>query len=121
MSCSCSDNLILIFPCSGASDLGALTDKTARHMTIQKLGKMYCLAGIGGKVNDILLNTQAAKQIIVIDGCKLHCAKLTLKNAGFENFYHLCLEEEFNMKKGETKVNQENINKIVEKLKNILK
>ena len=40
----------LVFPCSGASDVGGLSDRAARQMTLDQTGKMYCLAGIGGRV-----------------------------------------------------------------------
>ena len=37
------------FPCSGASDVGGLSDQAARQMALDGTGKMYCLAGIGGR------------------------------------------------------------------------
>ena len=46
-SCSCSAAPKLIFPCSGGSDVGEITDRAARKVTIEGAGKMYCLAGIG--------------------------------------------------------------------------
>ena len=50
VQCSCQTAPKLIFPCSGASDVGGLTDRAARQMTLDLMGKMYCLAGIGGRV-----------------------------------------------------------------------
>ena len=47
--CSCSSAPKLIFPCSGASDVGGLSDQAARQMTKDGTGKMYCQAGIGGR------------------------------------------------------------------------
>ena len=43
----CTGASTLIFPCSGGSDVGALSDLAARQMTRDGTGKMYCLAGIG--------------------------------------------------------------------------
>jgi uncharacterized metal-binding protein len=45
-----------VFPRSGASDVGGLTDRAARQMTLDLEGKMYCLAGIGGRVQGIMAN-----------------------------------------------------------------
>jgi hypothetical protein len=44
--CSCGSAPKFIFPCSGASDVGGLSDQAARQMTKEGTGKMYCLAGI---------------------------------------------------------------------------
>ena len=48
--CTCSAGPKLIFSCSGAADVGELADQTARKLTRNGDGKMFCLAGIGGRV-----------------------------------------------------------------------
>ena len=111
-SCQCSSGPKLIFACSGASNLGYLADQAARQMTKEGAGKMYCLTGIGGRVNPIMVNTQAASKILAIDGCELDCTKNCLKQAGFENFEHLRLSD-MGMKKGVTPVNDESIAQVV--------
>ena len=45
----------MIFACSGAADVGAVADQAARKMTRDGTGKMFCLAGIGGRVKPGLL------------------------------------------------------------------
>jgi len=81
----CNDkNLIIIFPCSGASDVGELSDRVARRMMKAGAGKMFCLAGIGGHVEDIINNTKEADEIIIIDGCSTLCALKTLEHAGLK-------------------------------------
>ena len=56
--CACSEAPRLIFACSGASDLGRISDLAARTLTKDGVGKMYCLAGIGGRVGGIIENTK---------------------------------------------------------------
>jgi len=70
----------LIFACSGAADVGKLSDLAARELTAAGAGKMFCLAGIGGRVSGIMATTEAAQAILAIDGCPLDCAKKTLEN-----------------------------------------
>jgi uncharacterized metal-binding protein len=111
--CSCGDSLKLIFPCSGASDVGELTDRAARKLTADGVGKMYCLAGIGGRLDVIMETTKAATKILAIDGCKLDCARRTLRQAGFSNFEHIRLND-LGLEKGESPVNEENLNKVIE-------
>ena len=78
---ACAGAPKLIFSCSGGSDVGALADLAARTMTRDGSGKMYCLAGIGGRVSGILASTENAAKILAIDGCPLNCAKKTLELA----------------------------------------
>ena len=99
--CSCNSAPKFVFPCSGASDVGGLSDQAARQMTLDGTGKMYCLAGIGGRVEGIMANTRAAARVLVIDGCPQECARKTMELAGFKDFQHLKLAE-MGFKKGET-------------------
>ena len=91
--CSCSSAPKFVFPCSGASDVGGLSDQAARQMSGDGTGKMYCLAGIGGRVEGIMANTKAAARVLVIDGCDQECARKTMELAGFKDFQHLKLAE----------------------------
>ena len=110
--CLCQSGPKLIFACSGAADVGAITDQAARKMTKDGAGKMCCLAGIGGRVNGIVKSTGAASKILAIDGCPLDCAKHCLEEAGFKKFEHLRLAE-LGLVKGKSPANEENIAKVV--------
>jgi uncharacterized metal-binding protein len=112
-TCACGSAPKLIFPCSGGSDVGALADLAARQMTRDGSGKMYCLAGIGGRVSGILASPESAAKILAIDGCPLNCAKKTLERAGFTNFQHLCLTDA-GFQKGSSPATPENVGKIVQ-------
>jgi len=91
----------LIFACSGAADVGAIADQAARKLTREGAGKMFCLAGVGGRVSGIMATTQAAAKILAIDGCPLNCAKASLEQAGFKDFKHLQLAD-LGMEKGKS-------------------
>lgn len=108
MSGACSGSKTLIFSCSGAADVGEVADRTARKLTRDGVGKMYCLNGIGGRVASIVKTAQAADRILAIDGCTLNCASLCLKEAGFENFAILKLAE-LGMEKGKSPANEESV------------
>ena len=112
--CSCTTALNLVFPCSGASDVGGLSDRAARQMTADQTGKMYCLAGIGGRVEGIMANAKAAAAVLVIDGCPQECARKTMELAGFEDFQHLSLAE-MGFKKGETPLTLARIREVADK------
>lgn len=118
-SCMCSGGPKLIFACSGAADVGAIADQAARKMTKEGVGKMFCLAGIGGRIDGIMKTTEAASMILAIDGCPLNCVKASLEKAGFSTFKHLQLAD-LGLEKGKSAVTEENIGKVVAKGKDLL-
>ncbi len=99
--CACSAAPKLIFACSGAADVGAIADQAARKLTREGAGKMFCLAGVGGRVSGIMKTTEAASKVLAIDGCPLACAKHCLEEAGFKDFAYLQLAD-LGMVKGNT-------------------
>jgi uncharacterized metal-binding protein len=109
-ACACTAAPKLIFACSGAADVGAVADQAARQLTKDGAGRMYCLAGIGGRVSGIMATTQSAVKVLAIDGCPLACAKNSLEQAGFARFEHLQLAD-LGMVKGSTEVSDTTIAK----------
>lgn len=99
----CTPASTVFFACSGAADVGKIADLSARKLSADGVGKMSCLAGVGGRVKPLMDITKAAKAILVIDGCPLHCGRNTLEQAGFTKFEHLCLAD-IGMLKGNTPV-----------------
>ena len=109
--CACSAAPKLIFACSGAADVGAIADQAARKLTREGAGKMFCLAGIGGRVSGIMKSTEAAAKVLAIDGCPLNCARLCLEEAGFTDFEHIQLAD-LQLEKGSSPVTDENVAKV---------
>lgn len=118
-TCTCGPAPKFVFACSGGSDVGALTDLAAREMTRLGLGRMYCLAGVAGRVPDITENTQAAAAILAIDGCPKDCTKKTLELAGITKFAHLRLSD-LGFSKGAAPASTENLAKVIAKGQELL-
>lgn len=118
-SCECSAAPTLIFACSGAADVGEVTDLVARALTREDVGKMFCLAGVGGRVGGILEKTRAAGQIMALDGCPLDCARQTLDLAGVPDFLHLRVTD-LGMEKGATTVTPEVVAQVVREARSLL-
>ena len=104
----------LVFPCSGASDVGGLTDRAGRQITLDLAGRMYCLAGIGGRVDAIMETTRAAAKVLVIDGCPQECARKTMEQAGFTGFEHLTLAS-LGLNKGSSPMTDQNLRVVASK------
>jgi uncharacterized metal-binding protein len=47
------------------------------------VAKMYCLAGVGGRISGSLTSAKAVNRIVAIDGCPLNCVRTTLEQAEF--------------------------------------
>ncbi len=109
----CSAAPTLIFACSGAADVGAVADKAARKLMVEGAGKMYCLAGIGGRVPGIIKTTEEAEKILAIDGCPLDCTKLSLEETGIVEFEHLKVTD-LGLEKGQSPATDENIDTVVQ-------
>jgi len=120
-SCICQPTEVLIFPCSGGSNVGQIANEAAKQLTNQGVGKMYCLAGIGGHISGIVESTKAAKNIVAIDGCPVACARKTLEHAGFKIDEHAIVTELGITKESGFTLKDTDIQKVVEKLKKVNK
>jgi uncharacterized metal-binding protein len=81
--CLCEPTEILIFPCSGGSNVGQIANQAGVKLTQDGMGRFFCLAGIGAHVSGMIESTKAGKMLVAIDGCPVACAKKTLEHAGF--------------------------------------
>lgn len=109
----------MIYACSGSSDVGEISDRAARKLSRDGVGKMTCIAGIGGHVGALIDIADAAETILAIDGCPQNCAKKTLEHAGYHGFKHFGVYE-LGLSKGKSPVTDENIGMVVKKGKELL-
>lgn len=115
----CRGGPTLIFACSGAADVGEIADRAARKLTKDGIGKMFCLAGVGGRISDIMKTTESADKILAIDGCPLNCVKNCLEQAGFNKFIHLQLAD-MGLEKGKSPVIEKNVAEVTQKAAEML-
>jgi uncharacterized metal-binding protein len=91
--CCATGNNIMILACSGGSNVGQLSNQAAVELTQEGFGKMYCLAGIGGRLKGFTQSALDVPMIAAVDGCSVGCAKAILKNAGIQNYNHIVLTD----------------------------
>jgi len=65
----------LIFCCSGASNVGALSYLASIRLAQEGSGNFSCIAGIGGNIPPMIRAAKDAQERIVIDGCPTGCAR----------------------------------------------
>ena len=116
-SCNCGNaNLRLIYSCSGAADVGALSDLAARKLRDDKVGSMSCLAAVGAGLSGFIESAKAADKCITIDGCSVACAKKNLESIGVSPKSFILTEMGY--EKGNTTVNEKTVSEAVSKIKN---
>ncbi len=105
--CLCESSKVLIFSCSGGSNVGQLSNQTAVELTKSGKARLVCLAGIGAHLSGMIESAKAGDLIVAIDGCPVKCAHKTLEHAdlkpdisliitelGIEKSHDLTIEEE---------------------------
>lgn len=93
IKCACDSANVAIFSCSGASNVGQLSNQLAIELTEKGVGKMMCAVGIGGQVTGLLRSAEGCDRIIAIDGCPLNCTKKTLELAELEVDRHILVTD----------------------------
>ncbi len=106
---------VLIYSCSGSSDVGEITDKVARKLSKEKIGQMTCLAGIGAGLSGFIESAKSADFNITIDGCKTQCSKKSLDKINVEAKSFVLTE--LGLEKNKTPVNEKVIEIIFKKIK----
>jgi len=79
----------LVFACSGGAAVGRIADVAARQLDAANDARMYCLAGLGGRIPEMVRTVHDAEWICVIDGCETACASKTLETVAIGRFHHI--------------------------------
>lgn len=80
-TCCATESNVMLLACSGASNVGQLTNQAAVELTREGLGRMFCLAGIGGGLSGFVQSARDAATLVVMDGCELGCARAIFERA----------------------------------------
>lgn len=79
----------LIYSCSGSSSAAQMANYMAIQVDRKGMADMSCIAGVGGNVKKLVNTALSGREIIVIDGCPLACAKACLNQHGVEPDIHM--------------------------------
>lgn len=112
--CSCCSGDNLVIACSGAADVGYLSDQVARRLSRNKVMKMSCLALVAS-CPDEKINEFKQNNFLVIDGCSEDCAKKIMKQKGISDYNYLRITD-LGYGKGETPTDQKTVKTIYEKV-----
>ncbi|MFA8434040.1 MAG: putative zinc-binding protein [Marinifilaceae bacterium] len=109
--CTCgAEAQKIVMACSGASDVGLISDQVARSLQVGGVRNMSCLAMVGAGIENSIESFKS-KDLLVIDGCPIACGKRMMEHHNFENYKHIVITEQ-GLKKGESPATTENVRKI---------
>ena len=76
-TCSCGANKPgrVIFPCAGQATTGQVSNLAAVELTEEGYGSIACVAKLAIGDEGLVTSAMNADEVVVIDGCPLHCAK----------------------------------------------
>lgn len=107
-NCGVSDKIVLC--CSGAADLGEISDKVARKLNSNGIRKMSCLALVGASIETSIENFKSSN-LLLIDGCSVECGRKALDEKGISNYKYMKISD-LGFVKGQTKIVDENIDSV---------
>lgn len=87
--CNCSGGKVLLFACSGGSNVGQISNDAAKLLDQLGAGSMYCLVGVGAKLPGFVENARTADTTVALDGCEVACAKKALEAVGVHPHVHV--------------------------------
>ncbi|MFH1985959.1 MAG: putative zinc-binding protein [Pseudomonadota bacterium] len=118
--CCAAGKNVMILSCSGGSNTGQLANQAAVELTQEGFGKMFCLAGIGGRLSGFVQSAKDVPAMVAIDGCQVGCAKAILEAASVPLGQYLVLTDlgieknkEFNLKAADLKAVKEAVRRCV--------
>ncbi len=118
--CCTTGGNVMILACSGGSNVGQLSNQAAVELTREGLGKMFCLAGIGGQLSGFVQSARDIPQMIAIDGCSVGCAKACLENSNVPLKTYLVLTDLGFEKNKDLDLKPEEVSKVKEAVRKAL-
>lgn len=104
---------VLVYACSGAANVAEIADRVARQLMAEGLGQMFCLAGLGAGIPNMIQTAKEADLNLVIDGCPLDCARLIFQKLGLTNVKIIRVTDHGIEKAKGVKINDQQVQKIV--------
>ena len=114
-TCSCGQNepKRIIFPCAGQANVGQLTNLAALQLTEEGYGSIACASLLAIGSEGLIANAKNVDEVVVLDGCPMHCAQKIAKAQDLSVAQHL-VATALGITKGPSKsYTDEDIEKIV--------
>jgi uncharacterized metal-binding protein len=91
--CGCAGRDVLLFACSGGSNVAQIANDAAKALDQLGQGRMYCAVGVVSKLTAFIETANKAEKRVVIDGCEVHCLKKGFEAAGVPVDVHVVVTD----------------------------
>ncbi|TAJ44306.1 putative zinc-binding protein [Methanofollis fontis] len=114
-TCTCSqiETRRIIFACSGASNVGELSNAAAVALTAEGFGSKACTASLAIITPSVMKKVGDADEIVVIDGCPVECTGKIAAEAGIEPDQHIVITDLGIEKIGDMTVDEDDLETVV--------
>jgi uncharacterized metal-binding protein len=82
-NCCVPGGNIMILACSGGSNVGQLSNQAAVELTREGVGKMFCLAGIGGQLSGFVQSARDVPEMVAVEAVRLAAARRSSRKRKF--------------------------------------
>ena len=120
-SCCAGKRTVLLYACSGGANVAEISDRAARELMFSGAGQMFCLAGLGAGIANMVQTAKDADVNLVIDGCPMDCAKKIFDKAGVTNYVQLKVTDLGIEKTKGVRCTQAQVDQVVAKAREALK
>jgi uncharacterized metal-binding protein len=118
--CGGSKKTVLLYACSGGANVAEISDRAARELMLAGQGSMFCLAGIGAGIPNMVQQAKDADLNVVLEGCAMDCAKKIFDNAGLKNYVQIKVTDLGIEKKKGVRITDEQVAQVVTKAKEVI-
>lgn len=112
---------VLFYACSGGANVAEIADRAARQLMREGEGIMFCLAGLGADIPNMIETAKGADLNLVLDGCQVDCARKIFDRHGLKNYVQVRITDLGIEKQKGAPVKDEQVAKAVAKAKEALK
>jgi uncharacterized metal-binding protein len=92
-TCGADDPGRIIFPCAGQANTGQLSNLAAVELTEEGYGSIACVAKLAIGDEGLVTSARNAEEVVVIDGCPLHCARKIAEARGVVPAQHVVVTD----------------------------
>ncbi len=110
-----------ILPCSGACNVGMLSNKAVVNTLEEKENTGFvCALGLPLGIEGIIKNGKSSDGYIALNGCKVKCASKALKSADIPVDEEIVISEKYGIEKNSDLRSEEKLDKIINDVKKLV-
>jgi uncharacterized metal-binding protein len=91
--CSCHGETAMVLACSGASNVGQMTNELAKRLDVDGTARFFCLAGVGAGLGAMVSPVENADKVLVVDGCDVGCGRFAVDGAGLKGYSYVTITD----------------------------